>query len=465
MWTKLFSMCGFDQDEIDRERPRIEKALERLGINEEDVKRGEQRVRDAFEIELEGVRKLLRIHMTGCINLMLARDENSKVIYVEWPLPVQIIDSASLVAEDVYIGAPAGIINMVLGQIFGKNEPVIEAGEATGMPPGGAHCALFQTELGAIVKGLVPVPDLMIGSNFFCEPPAATVSLLKELYDIPVIYVDGCTDSEWGLWPQLDPRVMKYLGQQLDKCMEEIGRFIGKEITEEVKRQGFKNRVKYALQGQFLFRLIAKDPQPLSQADASLAFWLLNTPLPDNDEAVDAITSLLREVEDRVEQGVGVVEKGAPRIHFTLNCAVDTSIVKAIEQKGVSVAVLFWNIFPEIVNYRISAATGGEKMASALLKAGGFSSTSGAVEQYKAYVKEFDLDGVIICYSYSCRAYTIMPHIVKDGLRELGVPSIILEGDFYDNRIYSAQQMRTRIEAFVETLKVRKAVESTAVVN
>ncbi|MFC1824227.1 2-hydroxyacyl-CoA dehydratase, partial [Thermodesulfobacteriota bacterium] len=115
------------------------------------------------------------------------------------------------------------------------------------------------------------------------------------------------------------------------------------------------------------------------------------------------------------------------------------------------------NILPEVVHYKIDGETGGEKIASALLKVGGFSSTSGAAEQYKAYVEEFDLDGVIICYSYSCRGYTIMPHIVRDTIRELGVPSIILEGDFYDGRNYNTQQMRTRIEAFIEMLKMKKA--------
>jgi hypothetical protein len=457
MWKTLFEMCGFSQDEMNREKPRIEKALDKLGITEEDIKRGENRVREFWNIELEGVRKLLRIHLQGLINLMLAREEKSKVIYFEWPLPVQIADAALLVADDVYIGAPAGILDMAMGQIFGKHAFLVEAGEETGMPPGGAHCALFQTEVGAIETGTVPLPDLFVTSSNFCEPPAAAISLLHERYGVPCVICDGTTDSKWGLWPQVDERPMKYFGAQLDKCMQEISRVIGKEITEEAKHQAFKIRTTYALPGQKLFRLVASDPQPISQTDASLAYWLLNTPMPSMEESVDAVTTLLTEVQQRVEIGEGIVDKGAPRVHFTLNCAVDPTVVKMIEQKGVSVALQFWNILPMVCNYRIPVNTGGEKIASTFFKVGGFSSTSGMLTQYKEYIKEFDLDGVIICYSYSCRGYSIMPHMARDSIRKLGLPAMVLEGDYYDNRNYNAEQMRTRIETFLEVLKMNKA--------
>jgi len=459
MWKTLFEMCGFSQDELNREKPRIEKTLDKLGITEEDIKRGEKRVREFFEIELEGVRKLLRIHMQGLINLILAREEKSKVIYFEWPLPVQIADAALLVADDIYIGAPAGILDMAMGQIFGKHAFLVEAGEETGMPPGGAHCALFQTEVGAIETGIVPLPDLFVTSSNFCEPPAAAISLLHERYGVPYVICDGTTDSEWDLWPQVDTRPMKYFGAQLDKCMQEISRVIGKEITEEVKYQAFKTRATYALPGQQLFRLVASDPQPISQADASLAYWLLNTPMPSMEESVDAVTTLLAVVQQRVARGEGIIAKGAPRVHFTLNCAVDPTVVKMIEQKDVSVALLFWNILPMVSNYRIPVNTGGEKIASAFMKVGGFSSTSGLITQFKEYIKEFNLDGVIICYSYSCRGYSIMPHIARDSIRKLGLPAMVLEGDYYDNRNYNTEQMRTRIETFLEVLKMNKAAK------
>ena len=63
MYTELFKLCGFEPDEIERERPRIDKAFNTLGIEEEDINRGEKRLRRYLDIELLGVRRFLGIWM------------------------------------------------------------------------------------------------------------------------------------------------------------------------------------------------------------------------------------------------------------------------------------------------------------------------------------------------------------------------------------------------------------------
>ncbi|MFH1026331.1 MAG: 2-hydroxyacyl-CoA dehydratase family protein, partial [Nitrospirota bacterium] len=68
------------------------------------------------------------------------------------------------------------------------------------------------------------------------------------------------------------------------------------------------------------------------------------------------------------------------------------------------------------------------------------------------------VDGAILCYPYSCRPYTIPPLMSKKALKDrLGIPVLVLEGDAYDTRNYSAGQLRTRVETFAELLKMRKA--------
>jgi hypothetical protein len=36
-YTELFRLCGFEPEEIDRQRPRIERAFQKAGIVREDV--------------------------------------------------------------------------------------------------------------------------------------------------------------------------------------------------------------------------------------------------------------------------------------------------------------------------------------------------------------------------------------------------------------------------------------------
>jgi benzoyl-CoA reductase/2-hydroxyglutaryl-CoA dehydratase subunit BcrC/BadD/HgdB len=44
--------------------------------------------------------------------------------------------------------------------------------------------------------------------------------------------------------------------------------------------------------------------------------------------------------------------------------------------------------------------------------------------------------------------------------KELGVPVLVLEGDCYDTRNYSASQLRTRVETFAELLRSAKAAKA-----
>jgi len=69
----------------------------------------------------------------------------------------------------------------------------------------------------------------------------------------------------------------------------------------------------------------------------------------------------------------------------------------------------------------------------------------------------WDVDGAIIFYNFDCRGVAIYPMMVKKALQdELGIPVLILEGDIYDSRNYTAEQLRTMVETFAEMLKARK---------
>ena len=48
-YADLFRFCGYSDEDLDRERPRIDRAFERMGITEEDVRRGESRVKQVVQ--------------------------------------------------------------------------------------------------------------------------------------------------------------------------------------------------------------------------------------------------------------------------------------------------------------------------------------------------------------------------------------------------------------------------------
>ena len=66
-------------------------------------------------------------------------------------------------------------------------------------------------------------------------------------------------------------------------------------------------------------------------------------------------------------------------------------------------------------------------------------------------------EGVLLIFQFNCRPWATPPLMAKKALKErLDVPVLVVEGDIYDTRNYSAGQLKTRIESFAEVLKAKK---------
>ena len=67
--------------------------------------------------------------------------------------------------------------------------------------------------------------------------------------------------------------------------------------------------------------------------------------------------------------------------------------------------------------------------------------------------KEYQVDGVIYYYLKFCPRYSIMAHDYIQTFQNLGIPLLVLPGDYSNG---DEGQIRTRLEAFVEVLEERK---------
>ena len=72
-----------------------------------------------------------------------------------------------------------------------------------------------------------------------------------------------------------------------------------------------------------------------------------------------------------------------------------------------------------------------------------------AVELFRRY----SLNGSIMFMNRSCKAVTFGVLDLRDLItRETGIPALVFESDMGDPRFYSEAQIRTRLEAYLETL-------------
>ena len=461
-YEKLLRLCGFDDNDLSTDGDRMGKTFDRIQLDAKDMEVAEERIRKYHDIELTGVQKLIRAWLLELADMVLARDEGKKIIYYGYPSiqgPGMAIKMAG--GEGLYIGCPDVIIGHTVGNFFGKLAPIIKAAEENGLPSGYALCSLQQTRNGGMALGIIPVPDLVTGSSYYCDMGSKADELLHQRYGHKAVYVDGSMDSRWGEYPDYIPERVEFLGAQLNKMFATVKEVVGVEATEESqdKAMSVTRRLFSALAE--LTMLMQADPMPISGVEQELA---LNLAAASTGRAIsegpDAVETLNREVKQRVEKGVGVVKKGSPRVLNFTNSFSDPDITHMMEQTGLAISLSIVTVPTpkEFAAHKRVYETMGEQRAQRGMIDGFYHSSFGIVRLIEEAVKTLKADGVIWNYQYNCRPMSITSHIVEKWVEEqTGVPTLSLESDLYDGQNYSAASLRIRVEAFAELLKSRNS--------
>lgn len=459
-YDDLLRICGFEVEEIDKERARIEKAFLRLELGPDDMKSAESWVRKNHDVELMGVRKLLGAWLKELLDLVLARDEGKKVVYYGFPTiqgPGLAIKAAA--PDIIYSACPDVVLCHTMGQIFNKLTPILEAGEEDGLPPGHGLCSLQQIRVGGLAKGIIPIPDLVLTSSYYCDMGSLTDQLLHERYGHPAIYVDGSMDSRWGEYPAYQSKRVEFLGAQLNELFDRVKEILGIEVTRDAWDKAISiSRYLYSGIGH-CGELIKADPMPISQAEVGLAMWLTSgctgRAMSEGPSAIDILN---QEIKRRVDEGIGVVEKGAPRVMTILTHYSDASITRMIEDAGLANCATLFSSPPPKAKSKTTYKTLGETIAEREMRVGFFHSSYGFVQRTAKAIEDFNLDGIIWNYIYNCRPLAITSHFLRKWVDEnIGIPTLPLETDNFDSRTYSAEALRTRVETFADMLRAKKA--------
>lgn len=458
----LLKLCGFKGEEISGEGSRIERAFERLEIGPDDIPAAEDWIMRNHDVQLLGVRTLLGARLKELIDLVWAKDEGKKVVYYGFPTiqgPGMSIRAAA--PDKIYSGCPDVVLCHTMGQIFNKLTPILEAGEENGLPPGHGLCTLQTIRTGALAKGIIPVPDLALTSSYYCDAGSKNDELLHQRYGHPAIYVDGSMDSRWGEYPDYLPERVEFLGAQLEGLFAGVRKILGVEVTRDAwdKAMSISRHLFAGIARSD--ELIKADSMPVSQAEIGLATWLASgctgRAMAEGPLAIDILN---QEIRKRVEEGIGVVEKGAPRVMTLITSYSDASITRMMENEGLAVCATLFSTPPPKSGTQRSHDSLGKTIAEREMRIGFFHSSYGKVQRTAKAVEELKIDGIIWNYQFNCRPLSLTSHLMKSWLeKNLGIPTLSLEMDSFDSRSYSAASLRTRVETFADMLRARKASE------
>ncbi|MFC2041316.1 2-hydroxyacyl-CoA dehydratase subunit D [Chloroflexota bacterium] len=81
----------------------------------------------------------------------------------------------------------------------------------------------------------------------------------------------------------------------------------------------------------------------------------------------------------------------------------------------------------------------------------------GAAESIGELAEEYSIDGLLFFSSKTCRMWNLGQQEVIETLdKKYGIPGVVIEGDNIDPSMFSDEQVRTRIEALLETIDARR---------
>jgi len=319
-------------------------------------------------------------------------------------------------------------------------------------------CPLIKSAYGFKVQKTCPYTQ---ASNFIygettCEAKKKTWEILNELHPTHVMHIPQMKrKKEQELW--------KSEIYEFKKHIEEI---INKEITFEELKKGIEiiNNKRKAMQRLDRLRGMYPDVVPISGKDGLLINQI--SFYDDPERFTQKVNELCDELEERIKNKNSVVRKDTPRImvigtpmappNWKLHHIVETTGGVIINEE----ACIGHRYYKDNIN--IENAQNIDELIDNMLErymkidCACFTPNDERIEKIIEMYKERKADGIIY-YSLSfCHTYNVESKKVIDRLQEENIPVLKIESDY---SMEDMGQIKTRVEAFIESMSFKKNVQ------
>jgi benzoyl-CoA reductase/2-hydroxyglutaryl-CoA dehydratase subunit BcrC/BadD/HgdB len=459
-------LTGFEEDEMAEYLPQWRQASEKLGLTEDDVRFAtEERLPAYFAVELEGIRKLLGCFVRETIDLTKASDykeKGIKIVYGILPAILHFYYALKLTApEKVFVSFPDIFLTMVLNGFFHRLSPYLEEAEKAGIPYGCRHCALNKARYAARRLRIIPSPDINWIWGFICDEAPKTDEFIRIYHDPEWKTYITRLPHDQPLYTVEDETIdrVEYLAAQMKDGFEAAQREIGINVPEEKINEVLTFWQRYAAKLAELGKLMTADPQPLGAISGRLFWEGLFTPLNTGIEGMEkALDITLKEVRQRVANKEGILPKGAPKLLIYSVHPTVPWVAKIFEENGVGIPLSEFFIQtkkqlepPSFTDPYMAAAEGW-------LRTSGMVNPGYQAEQICEKLETHNFDGMVFGLMDFDRwlgsSHRLLARMVEE---KTGLPVFYIEGDNWDDRDYSLEALRTRIESICEIMKIRKA--------
>ncbi|MDF2590907.1 MAG: 2-hydroxyglutaryl-CoA dehydratase, D-component [Clostridia bacterium] len=308
-------------------------------------------------------------------------------------------------------------------------------------------CPLIKSSYGFAVTGKCPYfhfSDVLLAETT-CDGKKKMYELMGKIKPMHIMNLPQTAQGEEALelWKNEMIRFKGFLEKQFNV-----------EITDEKLKSAIKlmNRERSAMKR--LHKLNAHKPAPMTGMDMMLSQWLKGFNV-DKEAGIELIERVINEVEEQMSKGIYAFDEKAPRILLT-GCPIGSGsekVLKILEESGASVVALEnctgYKGLDVMVDEDIDPITAlAQKYLSTPCSC--MSNNNGRLDLIERLAKEYQVDGVVDLTWQACHTYNIESFTVKNFVKDkLNLPFLQIETDYSDS---DAGQIKTRVEAFIETI-------------
>ncbi|HIY56198.1 MAG TPA: 2-hydroxyacyl-CoA dehydratase family protein [Candidatus Dorea merdavium] len=391
-------------------------------------------------------------------------------VYLSQENRPESMDYYNMVVADIHGIRPAELIEHQKkgGKVFGTfcvyvpDEIVFAAGGiATGLcggsqfwVPGGEKvlptntCPLIKASVGARLDRTCPffrIADIYVGETT-CDGKKKAWEILAE--DVPVYVMD---------LPQMKrAKDIQAWAEEIAAFKDKVEEVTGNQVTVESLAESIRliNGKRKALER--LYETRKNDKLPISGRDvlliSQIAFY------DDPGRFTQMTNKLCDELEQRIADGVSVFPEGTKRIMLTGTpmAIPNWKIHNIVETSGGAVVCEEMCTGTRYFEKQVdeSGQTIDEEIQALAnrymnINCACFTPNTGRIDDILRLAKEYKVDGIIDINLKFCNLYDTEGYLVEKAMNEAGIPVLGIETDYTDS---DAQQLRTRISAFIEML-------------
>lgn len=464
---ELLKLAAFSDEEIEQFLPDWMKAVEAVGLNDDDVRNAvEDYIPTHWDIQYLGIRKLIGAFLRELVEMTKTKQykaEGKPIVYGILPsitLPFNAIKRAS--KGEAYVAFPDLLLVAILNGIFHKAGPLLQVAEEANFTYGCRHCPLNKARFAGFAKGIISAPDVIWSWGLTCDEGPKTDEMIQCMVGENWRYVISRIphDTYFGSHEDEDEERITYLSKVLRTDMEEVYDIIGVHPTDEDLQAAINENNRVVFKAATLSNLVSSaDPVPLRGFELPFFQVIFCTPFNLGYKYIEeALDITIKEVKKAVKAGEGILPKGSPKLgsyfapyplpwvdkmfmdNGVITCLSECIAPAARQLKPGKYTDPYMSIAESWLRMELGVNTGYE-VEDMVEKV-----TTSKVDGM--YMGLFDFDRWLGAHQKMCAT------LVE---KETGVPHYYIEGDFWDDREYSQEAMRTRIESICQIIRMKKS--------